>query len=197
MNCSVWRKYYTIREPHYTFVNMCHVHMRDRNITLRVCIISYAVRRCLLRMCSQKMDFPPSCLQAGPSQAKQNESLRVAAEGAVVQQRKDTHLEVSLQDVGEVGSFDKPAIGDNLSLQPLDHATPQFIAVGGVAHHCRPGTIQYVNGINNHPRIKRIQSNLQAISRLTPVPVSLRQYYNCSFHQIINYSYVTHITATS
>lgn len=51
--------------------------------------------------------------------------------------QKEAHLEVFQQDIREVGPLDKPAVWDNLSLQPLDHAAPQLIAVSSVAHHCR------------------------------------------------------------
>lgn len=51
------------------------------------------------------------------------------------------HLEVFVQDVREVGSLDKPAIRDDLSLQPLDHATSQLIAVSSIAYNCRGGSI--------------------------------------------------------
>lgn len=57
------------------------------------------------------------------------------------QQRKEAHLEVFEQDVREVGSLDKPAVWDDLSLQPLDNTTPQLIAVSGVAHNCSGGNI--------------------------------------------------------
>lgn len=46
------------------------------------------------------------------------------------------HLEVLEQDVSEVGSLDKPAVWDDLGLEPLDDATPQLIAVSSIAHHC-------------------------------------------------------------
>lgn len=45
------------------------------------------------------------------------------------------HLEVLEQDVREVGALDKPAIWDNLGLQPLDHTAPQLVAVRSVANH--------------------------------------------------------------
>lgn len=49
----------------------------------------------------------------------------------------DAYLEVFEQDVREVGSLNEPAVWDDLSLQPLDHTTPQLIAVGSIANHCR------------------------------------------------------------
>lgn len=55
--------------------------------------------------------------------------------------RKEAYLEVFEQNVREVGSLGKPAVRDNLSLQPLDHTTPQLIAVSSVAYHCMGGNI--------------------------------------------------------
>lgn len=51
------------------------------------------------------------------------------------------YLEVFVQDVREVGSLDKPAIRNDLSLQPLDHATSQLIAVSSITNNCRGGKI--------------------------------------------------------
>lgn len=67
---------------------------------------------------------------------------------SAVQQGKEAHLEVLEQDVREVGSLDKPAVWDNLSLQPLDHTTPQLIAVSSIADHCRGGNISIGHSIN-------------------------------------------------
>lgn len=49
---------------------------------------------------------------------------------------KEAHLEVFEHDVREVGPLGKPAVWDNLGLQPLDHTAPQLVAVSSVAHHC-------------------------------------------------------------
>lgn len=68
---------------------------------------------------------------------------------------KEAHLEVFEQDVREDGALDKPAVWDNLSLQPLDQAAPQLIAVSSVAHHCRSRTgfhsTQLINKAKDKP----------------------------------------------
>lgn len=60
-----------------------------------------------------------------------------AAEAVRVRFRsRGAHLEVFEQDVGEVGSLDKPAVRHDLGVQPLNHTAPQLVAVGGVANNC-------------------------------------------------------------